>query len=50
MHFEYYMPTRLIFGRGRLKELSHYPFPGSKALILIHRGNPCATSVTSALF
>ena len=38
MHFEYYMPTRLIFGRGRLKELSHYPFPGSKALILITQG------------
>ena len=38
MHFEYYMPTRLIFGRGRLEELSHYPFPGSKALILITQG------------
>lgn len=22
MHFNYYMPTRVIFGRGRLKELA----------------------------
>lgn len=38
MHFEYYMPARLIFGRGRLKELSEFSFPGSKALIIITRG------------
>ena len=38
MHFEYYMPTRLIFGRGRLKELSEFSFPGDKALIIITHG------------
>lgn len=38
MHFEYYMPTRLIFGRGKLKELSTIELPGKKALIVITNG------------
>jgi len=34
--FTYYMPTRLIFGAGTLKELAKTPFlPGQKALIVI---------------
>ena len=39
MHFNYYMPTRVIFGRGRLKELAQAELPGKKALIVITGGN-----------
>ena len=38
MHFDYYIPTRIIFGRGRLSELSSLPLPGKKALIVITNG------------
>lgn len=38
MHFEYFMPTRLIFGRGKLNELAVRPLPGKKALIVITNG------------
>ena len=38
MHFDYFMPVRLIFGRGRLKELSSLHLPGRKALIVITNG------------
>ena len=34
--FSYYMPTRVLFGCGKLKELSTTPFlPGTRALIVI---------------
>ncbi len=36
LEFSYYMPTRILFGCGRLKELSTTPFlPGRKALVVI---------------
>ncbi|MBN2131088.1 MAG: iron-containing alcohol dehydrogenase [Sedimentisphaerales bacterium] len=36
LDFSYYMPTRILFGCGKLKELSTTPFlPGKKALIVI---------------
>lgn len=38
MHFDYFMPTELIFGRWRLRELAQIPLPGSKALIVITAG------------
>lgn len=38
MHFDYYMPTKIIFGRGRLKELAKEKLPGKKALIVITNG------------
>ena len=38
MHFDYFIPTRIIFGRGRLDELSSLPLPGKKALIVITNG------------
>lgn len=38
MHFNYYMPTRIIFGRGRLKELAETPLPGHKALVVMTNG------------
>ena len=34
MHFNYYMPTRVIFGRGRLKELAKAEFPGKNVLFV----------------
>lgn len=33
--FSYYMPTRILFGVGRLKELAAVPLPGRKALVVI---------------
>lgn len=34
--FSYYMPTRILFGSGRLQELSRTPFlPGKRALVVI---------------
>lgn len=38
MHFDYYIPTRIIFGRGRLDELAQIRLPGQKALIVITAG------------
>jgi alcohol dehydrogenase len=39
MHFDCFMPTRIIFGPGRLKELATMPYlPGKKALIVIGAG------------
>ena len=36
LNFSYYMPTRILFGCGKLKELGTTPFlPGRKALIVI---------------
>ncbi len=33
--FSYYMPTRILFGAGRLKELATVSLPGKRALIVI---------------
>lgn len=38
MHFDFFMPTKIIFGRDRLKELSVITLPGKKALIIITNG------------
>lgn len=38
MHFNYYIPTKIIFGRGKLKELAVEQLPGKKALIVITNG------------
>jgi len=36
LDFSYYMPTRIIFGCGKLSELETTPYlPGSKALVVI---------------
>jgi alcohol dehydrogenase len=38
--FNYYIPTRILFGPGKLKELATTPhLPGRKALIIIGAGN-----------
>lgn len=38
MSFNMYMPTRIIFGSGRLNELHTLSMPGSKALLVISNG------------
>lgn len=38
MNFDYYMPTRLLFGPGKLKELHKQKLPGKKALIVMTGG------------
>ena len=38
MKFNMYMPTRIVFGSGRLNELHKQKMPGKKALIIISSG------------
>lgn len=38
MHFNFYNPTNLIFGSGKLDELKNQQLPGRKALLLISNG------------
>lgn len=38
MNFNLSMPTKLLFGRGKLNELSNQRMPGKKALLLISSG------------
>lgn len=38
MHFDYHIPTRVLFGPGRLSELHAQPLPGGKALLVISNG------------
>lgn len=39
MNFNFYNPTNLIFGAGKLEELGNQPLPGKKAFLLISSGN-----------
>ena len=40
LKFNYYMPTRIIFGAGELSKLANTPYlPGKKALVVISYGN-----------
>lgn len=39
MNFTYYMPTKLLFGKGQLGNLHKEKLPGQKALIVISSGN-----------
>ena len=38
LSFSYFMPTKIIFGAGKLNELAGLPLPGKKALIVIGAG------------
>jgi alcohol dehydrogenase len=38
MIFNYFMPTRFVFGQGAIEKLHKQKFPGSKALIVISAG------------
>lgn len=39
MQFDYFIPTKILFGTGKLKELASVKLPGKKALIVISQGN-----------
>ncbi len=39
MKFQIYMPTKIYFGSGELKQLGNIELPGKKALIVISSGN-----------
>jgi alcohol dehydrogenase len=38
MKFDYYMPTKILFGPGKLQNLANEKLPGKKALIVISAG------------
>ena len=38
MSFNYFMPTRILFGKGALSTLHNQKLPGSRALIVISAG------------
>ena len=38
MSFDYYIPTKILFGAGKLNQLATEPLPGKKALIVISSG------------
>lgn len=38
MQFDYYIPTKVLFGPGKLNNLATVPLPGKKALIVISAG------------
>lgn len=37
-NFQFYMPTRIVFGSGELNNLHKYALPGKKALLVISNG------------
>jgi len=39
MNFNYYIPTKILFGKGKLNELGKIKLPGKKALIVTTNGN-----------
>ncbi len=38
MNFDYYIPTKILFGAGKLNQLAEEKLPGKKALIVISSG------------
>ena len=38
MNFNYFIPTRILFGRGQLNHLGDQTLPGKKALVVISSG------------
>jgi len=38
MSFDYHIPTKILFGAGKLNQLGEEPLPGKKALIVISNG------------
>ena len=46
MNFNLFMPTKLLFGCGKLNELGNQMMPGKKALLLISNGKSVRTTGT----
>ena len=38
MSYQFYVPTRTLFGAGQLKELHAQTMPGQKAMVVISNG------------
>ncbi len=43
-NFDFYNPTHILFGSGKLDELGNQPMPGKKALLLISAGESAKVS------
>ena len=43
-NFDFYNPTHILFGSGKLDELGNQPMPGKKALLLISSGKSAKVS------
>lgn len=43
-NFDFYNPTHILFGTGKLDELGNQPMPGKKALLLISSGKSAKVS------
>ena len=44
MQFDFYNPTRILFGKGMLNQLGKQPMPGKKALLLTSNGKSARVS------
>ena len=44
MVFNFYIPTRILFGKGAVKKLHRQRLPGKKALIVISNGKSTRTN------
>lgn len=44
MNFNFYNPTRILFGAGQLDNLYKQQLPGKKALLLISNGKSATTN------
>ena len=44
MKFEFFVPTRILFGEGTVDELSSRPMPGRRALLVISGGRSAKAS------
>lgn len=44
INFDFFNPTRIVFGSGKLNELHNQPLPGKKALLLISNGKSTKAS------
>ena len=43
-NFDFYNPTHILFGSGKLDELENQPMPGKQALLLISAGKSAKDS------
>ena len=43
MNLSYFLPTRILFGRGCLNDIGQYGIPGKKALLVISKGKSMKT-------
>lgn len=46
MSYQFYVPTRTLFGAGMLKELHNQSMPGKKAMVVISNGKSMKTTGT----